>query len=80
VSPDRDTPPFRVEVRGQDGCIGISEWTVEGEFRRLDDAHELARDIACRSAREIRIVGPTGAVHYHRAQQPVGPGPFVRRQ
>jgi hypothetical protein len=73
-----DPPPrFTVQVRGQDGCMRIGEWTVRGQYRRLE--HALAELRASHefkhSAYELRVLGPKGGVRWHRAQRPVGPHP-----
>jgi hypothetical protein len=74
----RGKTPFRVEERGLMGCIGISDWSPLGEFRTFAEALAAVREIKTRCARELRIIGPTGAIRYHLAQRPVGPLPSSR--
>jgi hypothetical protein len=68
---------YTFQVRGLNGCMGISNWTPEGHYVRFEHALQEVRSSFhfLHSAYEIRIIGPKGGVRFHRAQKPVGPLP-----
>ena len=70
--------PFRVEERGLMGCMLLPDWELAGEFRTFAEAIAAVREIKKGSTRELRIIGPSGAIRYQRGQRPVGPRPFER--